>query len=80
MKTLNLNITRPSHIFSSHFVVLVRQAVAKPVKKANLPIKTCAECGRPFTWRKKWAMVWSDVRYCSDRCRKTRPAAKGVTS
>ncbi|WP_366523487.1 DUF2256 domain-containing protein [uncultured Sulfitobacter sp.] len=30
-------------------------------------------CGRPFTWRKKWATVWEDVRYCSERCRRTRP-------
>ena len=35
----------------------------------NLPTKTCAACGRPFTWRKKWAKDWENVRYCSDRCR-----------
>ncbi|MFM8738693.1 MAG: DUF2256 domain-containing protein, partial [Cytophagales bacterium] len=23
-------------------------------KKQHLPSKTCAVCGRPFTWRKKW--------------------------
>ncbi|MFZ1467494.1 MAG: DUF2256 domain-containing protein [Paracoccaceae bacterium] len=39
------------------------------VKKADLPQKTCASCGRPFGWRKKWARVWDQVRYCSDRCR-----------
>ncbi len=38
-------------------------------KKADLPTKICATCGRPFTWRKKWAKVWDEVRYCSDRCR-----------
>ena len=38
-------------------------------KKADLPSKPCAACGRPFTWRKKWAKVWDEVLYCSDRCR-----------
>ncbi|HSF63761.1 MAG TPA: DUF2256 domain-containing protein [Paracoccaceae bacterium] len=47
------------------------------VKKADLPEKTCATCGRPFTWRKKWARVWDEVRYCSDRCRGT---AKGTNT
>ncbi|MEN9062306.1 MULTISPECIES: DUF2256 domain-containing protein [Ponticoccus] len=42
------------------------------VKKGDLPQKTCAICGRPFTWRKKWAKVWDEVRYCSDRCRRER--------
>ncbi|NCA11841.1 DUF2256 domain-containing protein [bacterium] len=37
--------------------------------KATLPQKTCAACGRPFTWRKKWERCWDQVRYCSDRCR-----------
>ena len=39
------------------------------VKKGDLPQKTCAACGRPFAWRKKWERVWAEVRYCSDRCR-----------
>lgn len=37
--------------------------------KADLPEKICAACGRPFSWRKKWARDWENVRYCSDRCR-----------
>jgi len=37
---------------------------AKPV-----PTKICARCGRPMTWRKKWAKVWAEVKYCSQRCR-----------
>jgi hypothetical protein len=41
-------------------------------KKSDLPIKTCAACGLPFTWRKKWAKVWAEVKYCSDRCRRAR--------
>jgi hypothetical protein len=38
--------------------------------KPNLPTKPCAHCGRRFAWRKKWAKVWSEVKYCSDACRK----------
>ncbi|MBV7379066.1 DUF2256 domain-containing protein [Maritimibacter dapengensis] len=39
-------------------------------KKADLPVKTCARCGRSFTWRRKWARVWDEVRYCSKACRR----------
>ncbi|MBL7985390.1 MAG: DUF2256 domain-containing protein [Flavobacteriales bacterium] len=38
--------------------------------------KPCATCGRPFHWRKKWEKVWSEVRYCSDRCRSRRNPAQ----
>ena len=41
-------------------------------RKADLPTKVCAACGRPFAWRKRWAAVWDEVRYCSDRCRRER--------
>jgi hypothetical protein len=41
-------------------------------RKADLPRKTCATCGKPFAWRKKWAKDWENVRYCSDRCRAGR--------
>ena len=48
-------------------------------KKADLPSKDCATCGRPFVWRKKWERDWANVRYCSDACRmkggKSRPGA-----
>ena len=36
------------------------------------PSKVCLACGRPFAWRKKWAAVWEQVIYCSDRCRNQR--------
>ena len=39
-------------------------------RKPNLPKKTCAVCGRPFNWRKKWERDWENVRYCSERCKK----------
>ncbi|MEJ6011589.1 DUF2256 domain-containing protein [Novosphingobium aquae] len=45
----------------------------KTRKKSDFPAKTCATCQRPFAWRKKWAAVWDEVRYCSDRCRGSRP-------
>jgi hypothetical protein len=40
--------------------------------KPNLPEKTCPVCGRPFQWRKKWADVWEQVKYCSEACKKRR--------
>ena len=33
------------------------------------PDKVCQTCGRPFSWRKKWARDWDEVRYCSKACR-----------
>ena len=38
--------------------------------KQSLPSKTCIACGRPMTWRKRWARSWERVKYCSGRCRK----------
>ena len=32
--------------------------------------KTCARCGRTFSWRKRWARDWDNIRFCSDRCRR----------
>ncbi|WP_366129117.1 DUF2256 domain-containing protein [uncultured Roseovarius sp.] len=43
-------------------------------RKSDLPVKTCATCGRPMQWRRKWAKVWDEVRHCSDRCRRMRNA------
>ncbi|MBT8038737.1 MAG: DUF2256 domain-containing protein [Xanthomonadales bacterium] len=43
-------------------------------RKPHLPSKTCPVCLRPFTWRKKWAACWDDVKYCSRRCRGKRRA------
>lgn len=48
------------------------RTMAKMRKKSDLPQKVCAACGRPFAWRKKWAAVWDQVRYCSDACRRKR--------
>ena len=45
------------------------------VAKANLPEKCCQVCQRPFRWRKRWAKVWDEVKYCSDACRNRRASA-----
>lgn len=43
--------------------------------KSDLPEKTCPVCGKPFSWRRKWERVWDEVKYCSERCRRTRRAS-----
>lgn len=48
---------------------MVKNANGKRLDKANLPQKICVSCHRPFSWRKKWARDWANVKYCSDRCR-----------
>ena len=42
---------------------------------AARPEKACARCGRRMAFRKRWARVWSEVRYCSDACREARPTS-----
>ena len=32
--------------------------------------KTCIVCGREIQWRKKWERSWTEVKYCSDACRR----------
>ncbi|PSB00891.1 DUF2256 domain-containing protein [Merismopedia glauca] len=44
--------------------------------KSDLPKKICPVCDRPFTWRKKWASCWDEVKYCSERCRHRRQEAQ----
>ncbi|PKF62015.1 DUF2256 domain-containing protein [Psychromonas sp. psych-6C06] len=44
-----------------------------------LPEKICCVCLRPFTWRKKWAKEWANVKYCSKRCRGNRGRLKSNT-
>ena len=39
-------------------------------KKSDLPQKVCVTCGKPYTWRKKWAHEWPQVKYCSEKCRR----------
>jgi hypothetical protein len=47
---------------------------------ADLPQKTCAACGRQFTWRRKWARDWDSVRYFSERCRRGKGQRQGTSS
>lgn len=49
--------------------------MAKMRHKGDLPVKTCATCGRPMVWRKTWAKVWEEVRHCSDACRRRNAPA-----
>ncbi|MFT8716089.1 DUF2256 domain-containing protein [Gluconobacter potus] len=43
----------------------------KPAKQ-DLPSKIWPVCDRPFTWRRKWAKDWDQVRYCSEACRRKK--------
>jgi len=33
--------------------------------------KICVQCQKAFEWRKKWARDWANVKYCSERCRRS---------
>jgi hypothetical protein len=46
-------------------------------RKADLPEKTCASCGRSMSWRRRWARSWDEVRYCSARCRSEARRRRG---
>ncbi|WP_083919090.1 DUF2256 domain-containing protein [Hydrogenovibrio halophilus] len=49
--------------------------MTKTPHKQGRPSKICPVCERAFQWRKKWARDWSQVRYCSHRCRALAKAA-----
>jgi hypothetical protein len=55
--------------------VVLKKIMPAGIKKENLPQKNCEVCHRPFSWRKKWAKCWDDVKYCSDACRKNKKLA-----
>ncbi len=44
--------------------------------KQNLPSKNCAVCGREMIWRKKWERNWADVKYCGEKCRRSKELAQ----
>jgi hypothetical protein len=50
-----------------------RAAAGFKANKQALPTKTCRSCGRPMTWRKRWANNWDQVLYCSTACRQAAP-------
>ncbi len=51
----------PAPAWTNRFGVVVRS-------------KICARCGRSFDWRKKWEACWDEVRFCSQKCRRSRPS------
>ena len=63
--------------FSYHAAMHSKPADFKGNKRA-LPSKPCVACGRPMTWRKRWARSWNEVKHCSDACRKTGGAARAA--
>ena len=34
--------------------------------------KNCSKCGRTIEYRKKWQKSWSEIKYCSDKCRNSK--------
>ena len=40
------------------------------IKKNDLPSKICIKCKKSFLWRKKWKIVWKEVRFCSLKCKR----------
>ena len=46
--------------------------------KGNLPTKICLTCGRPFEYRKKWRNCWDEVKYCGEKCQRSKPRAAGA--
>jgi hypothetical protein len=55
----------------------VRDKPSRGRAKADLPQKICVACARPFVWRKKWERDWESVRYCSERCRRSKSPSGG---
>jgi hypothetical protein len=47
--------------------------MSRPRRKGDLPTKVCVACGRPMAWRRKWALNWAQVKFCSDACRRGTP-------
>lgn len=53
------------------------QSKAKPAERMSGEPKVCHSCGREITWRKKWERCWEEIKYCSDKCRNSKPGATG---
>ncbi len=51
----------------------------KGVKKQHLPEKVCVVCARTFAWRKKWALNWAAVKFCSERCSRQKKVAANAS-
>ena len=48
----------------------------KNLRKEHLPTKICLVCERPFSWLKKWEREWESVKYCSEKCKRTKNKLK----
>jgi hypothetical protein len=66
-------ISSIAYAVSGAFANMPRNADGKTIAKGDLPQKVCPVCGRPFSWRRKWARDWDNVKFCSDRCRAAGP-------
>jgi hypothetical protein len=77
---MNCLRTGPRVRFAKRLHAAARNHAVSKGNKSYLPSKDCASCGLPFSWRKKWARNWGDVKYCSARCRANKPANKGKES
>jgi hypothetical protein len=68
--TIGKHITQDLRAYLTNNLIgkSVKQMMAKMILKADLPVKTCIACMRPFTWRRKWKKNWENVKYCSNRC------------
>lgn len=55
-----------------------RSAAKAQPTHGKADFKVCPVCNRPFHWRKKWAAVWGEVKYCSERCRRRRGSSQGA--
>jgi hypothetical protein len=49
------------------------RADAEDAQEGRAAGEELRELRRPFAWRKKWAKVWDEVKYCSERCRAAKP-------
>ncbi len=56
----------------SHTLPMTSSTPAFRGNKAALPSKPCVACGRPMSWRRRWARTWDEVKFCSDACRRTK--------
>ena len=42
------------------------------MKDKLIDTKICSSCGRTIEYRKKWEKNWSEIKYCSDECRRNK--------
>jgi len=60
----------------SFFREMFRCWYIRECMKPPRPEKICLHCGRRFSWRKKWADCWEEVKTCSQACRRERGSAR----